>query len=104
MNRLGHVALELKEAKEDVARLTNKLSEYVHQIKDYQFELEKVNHEKDKEIEILKNKLKERQKVVYCKDCANTYCTKITLADKCKVWGHQPSPNGYCNRGRRRKN
>lgn len=55
------------------------------------------------QINSLKSELKKYPKVIFCKDCANTYCTKITMADKCKIWGHQPSPNGYCSRVRKRK-
>ena len=54
------------------------------------------------EVSVLKlaAKLEKRVKVVFCRDCTLTYATKITGAHKCKIWGHQVSPGGFCNRGR----
>jgi uncharacterized small protein (DUF1192 family) len=68
-NALGEIQEAAGRMAAEIERLKNKLREYSCQIKNFQFELEKVHYEKDKEIARIKAELEKRPKIVDCGEC-----------------------------------
>lgn len=94
-NALGEIQEAAERMAAEIERLENKLREYSCQIKNFQFELEKVHYEKDKEIARLKADNADLLKgLVECGECRFKDNCDIPRAVQTRI---------FCSLGQRRE-